>query len=259
LCRSLPCLPHSPKCLTRAMPRASATACGIYSMRHLLLFSVLATLADVTSYQRIIALQRERLNAVFGVCFRCAPAVNTLRHLFLALGGDDLEAAFRRHACDLNAHGRPEAMRTVALDGKTLRSSFNHLTDPGASGTGRGAGRGRSGAAADGRAWHCRRVVHRGRAGLPEGRVCSGCRDRQCPAGPCQGQPAHPARDPGRAVRRRAPLDSHETVDPAAIPLGFGEAATVARSTGASRCSTRPASWTRPGRRWSSASPGFRA
>ncbi len=103
-----------------------------YSMRHLLLFSVLATLAGATSYQKIVAfmaLQRERLNTVFGACFHRAPAVNTLRHLFLALGCDDLEAAFRRHACDLNAHGKPEALRTVALDGKTLRGSFDHLTD----------------------------------------------------------------------------------------------------------------------------------
>ena len=103
-----------------------------YSMRHLLLFSVLATLAGATSYQKIvafIALQRERLNAVFGACFRRAPAVNTLRHLFLALGGDDLEAAFRRHARDLDARPAPEALRTVALDGKTLRGSFDHLTD----------------------------------------------------------------------------------------------------------------------------------
>ena len=103
-----------------------------YSMSHLLLFSVLAVLAGATSYQKIIAfiaVQRERLNAVFGACFRRAPAVNTLRHLFLALGRDDLEAAFRRHARDLNAHSRPQALRTVALDGKTLRGSFDHLSD----------------------------------------------------------------------------------------------------------------------------------
>jgi len=103
-----------------------------YSMSHLLLFSVLATLAGATSYQKIIAfiaLQRERLNAVFGACFRRAPAVNTLRHLFLALGRDDLEAAFRRPARDLSLHSTPEAPRTVALDGKTLRGSFDHLTD----------------------------------------------------------------------------------------------------------------------------------
>ncbi len=103
-----------------------------YSMSHLLLFSVLAVLTGATSYKRIIAfiaLQRERLNVVFGACFRRAPAVNTLRHLFLTLSRDDLEAAFRRHVCDLNAHSTQEALRTVALDGKTLRGSFDHLTD----------------------------------------------------------------------------------------------------------------------------------
>ncbi len=103
-----------------------------YSMSHLLLFSVLAVLAGATSYQKtiaFIALQRDRLNAVFGACFRRAPAVNTLRHLFLALGRDDLEAAFRCHAHDLSARSAPEALRTVALDGKTLRGSFDHLAD----------------------------------------------------------------------------------------------------------------------------------
>ena len=55
------------------------------------------------------------------------------------------------------------------------------------------------------------------------------------------------------------PCDCHETVDPAANLLGFGVAAMAARSIAVSRCSTRPAFWTRPGRRWSAASPGFRA
>src|ERR1700712_804009 len=175
-----------------------------YSMRHLLLFSVLATLAGATSYQKIIAfiaLQRERLNAVFGACFRRAPAVNTLRHLFLALGRDDLEAAFRRHARDLNARPAPEALRTVALDGKTLRGSFDHLTDRKAvhvlsafasdaalilahQELGGATGRGRGRAEADGRAGPHGRAVHRRRAALPKGRLRSGRRDRQCPAGP---------------------------------------------------------------------------
>ncbi len=103
-----------------------------YSMSHLLLFSVLAVLAGATSYKKIIAfiaLQRDRLNVVFGAGFRRAPAVNTLRHLFLALDGGELEAAFRRHAYDLSASSPPGALRTVALDGKTLRGSFDHLTD----------------------------------------------------------------------------------------------------------------------------------
>ena len=54
--------------------------------------------------------------------------MNTLRHLFLVLDRDDLEAAFRRHACALNASA-PGVLRTIALDGKTLRGSVDHLND----------------------------------------------------------------------------------------------------------------------------------
>src|SRR4051794_41832636 len=99
-------------------------------MRHLLLFSVLAVLTGATSYQGIITfidLQRDRLNTVFGASFRRAPAVNTLRHLFLALGRDDLEAAFRRHARGLIARATAEALRTIVLDGYRLLGSFVHL------------------------------------------------------------------------------------------------------------------------------------
>src|SRR5688572_1420432 len=103
-----------------------------YSLSHLLLFSVLAVLAGATSYQKIItfiAVQRDRLNTAFSAGFRRAPALNTLRSLFLALERDDLEAAFRRHAQELNGTVRMTGKRIVALDGKTLRGSFDHLND----------------------------------------------------------------------------------------------------------------------------------
>ena len=76
-----------------------------YGLAPLLLFSVLAVLAGATSYRRIrlvIGVHRERLNATFGTRLRRAPAVNTLRRLFLTLDQDDLEGAFRRHAQELN-------------------------------------------------------------------------------------------------------------------------------------------------------------
>ncbi len=103
-----------------------------YPLAHLLLFSVLAILAGATSYRGIlvfIAVHRERLNAVFGTTLRRAPAVNTLRTLFQALDPIALEAAFRQHARELSeAAPTPEA-RVIALDGKTLKRSFDHLND----------------------------------------------------------------------------------------------------------------------------------
>src|SRR3954451_12937503 len=76
-----------------------------YPLAHLLLFSVLAVLAGATSYRGIlsfIGVHRERLTAPFGPRLRRAPAVNTLRNLFLALDPVDLETAFRRHARGLH-------------------------------------------------------------------------------------------------------------------------------------------------------------
>jgi len=103
-----------------------------YGLAHLLLFSVLAVLAGATSYRRIrlfIGAHRERLNATFDARFRRAPAVNTLRALLHALDPAELEAAFRRHAERLDDTPTSPGRRVVALDGKTLRGSFDHLDD----------------------------------------------------------------------------------------------------------------------------------
>lgn len=103
-----------------------------YGLVPLLLFSILAVLTGATSYQHIItfiAVHRERLNAAFVTHFRRAPAINTLRNLLLALDPAALEAAFRRHAQHLDKRIGAEGWRTVALDGKTLRGSFDHLID----------------------------------------------------------------------------------------------------------------------------------
>jgi hypothetical protein len=103
-----------------------------YTLAHLLLFSVLAVLAGATSYRGIltfIGVHRERLNAVFGAGLRRAPAVNTLRALFQALDPAELEAAFRNHARALHDGVPASGRRVIALDGKTLRRSFDHLHD----------------------------------------------------------------------------------------------------------------------------------
>ena len=102
-----------------------------YPLPHLLLFSVLAVLAGATSYRGIItflAVHRDRLGHVYGVRLRRAPAVNTLRDLCLALDPAALEAAFRRHARHLG-RARTDGPSAVALDGKTLRRSFDRLHD----------------------------------------------------------------------------------------------------------------------------------
>src|ERR671933_1452004 len=108
----------------RTMPDPRRAQGKRYPLAHLLLFSVLAVLAGATSYRGILAfigVHRERLNATFGTRFRRAPAVNTLRDLFLALDPAALEAAFRQHARAL-ADGAPASgpgPHVIALDGRT--------------------------------------------------------------------------------------------------------------------------------------------
>lgn len=103
-----------------------------YPLPYLLLFTVLALLSGARSYRGIITFleqRREHLNHHFGVNLKRAPVVNTLRTVLQTLDGEALEDAFRRHAKALvpanTAQGRP----VVALDGKTLRGSFDHIND----------------------------------------------------------------------------------------------------------------------------------
>jgi DDE_Tnp_1-associated len=102
-----------------------------YPLAPLLLFTVLALLSGATSYRRIICFleqRREVLNELFGLSLRRAPSVNTLRTVLQNLDGDALERAFRQHAASLLV--RPAGrMPTIALDGKTLKGSFDHLPE----------------------------------------------------------------------------------------------------------------------------------
>jgi hypothetical protein len=52
-----------------------------------------------------------------------------LRTVLQDLDGDALEQAFRRHAEGLLPAAEPGRMPVIALDGKTLKGSFDHLND----------------------------------------------------------------------------------------------------------------------------------
>lgn len=103
-----------------------------YPLPYLLLFTVLALLSGARSYRGIITFleqRRELLNVQFGVDLKRAPAVNTLRTVLQALETETLEEALRRHAKSLLPAGKPGERPAIALDGKTLRGSFDHIND----------------------------------------------------------------------------------------------------------------------------------
>ena len=103
-----------------------------YPLPYLLLFTVLALLSGARSYRGVITFLGQRqgaLNEHFGCTLKRAPAVNTLRTVLQALDAETLEAAFRQHAKALLGLAGPAGHPVIALDGKTLRGSFDHLAD----------------------------------------------------------------------------------------------------------------------------------
>ena len=103
-----------------------------YPLPYMLLFTVLALLSGAKSYRGIITFleqRREHLNHHFGVDLKRAPVVNTLRMVLQSLPTEALEEAFRRHAQALLPDGGAGEQPVIAIDGKTLRGSFDHIND----------------------------------------------------------------------------------------------------------------------------------
>lgn len=101
-----------------------------YDLSHLLFFSVLAVASGATSYrkiQRFMHAHLERFNALCQLRWKRAPAHTSIRYAFHGLDHQALEAVFRQHAARL-AQERPSGV-SIAMDGKTLRGSFDHFED----------------------------------------------------------------------------------------------------------------------------------
>jgi hypothetical protein len=104
----------------------------LYKLPHVLLFSILAIVTGCNSYRGIvtfIAVHRHRLNAAFGLSWRRAPAHTAIRYILQGLDPAMVEAAFRRHAALLQTARATPGKGSIALDGKTLRGSFDNFHD----------------------------------------------------------------------------------------------------------------------------------
>jgi hypothetical protein len=114
------------------VPDARRAQGQLYKLPHVLLFSILAIVTGCNSYRGIVTfidVHRHRLNAAFGLKWRRAPAHTAIRYIIQGLDPAPVEVAFRRHAALLQeAHGAP-GQGSIALDGKTLRGSFDNFCD----------------------------------------------------------------------------------------------------------------------------------
>src|ERR1700692_1623289 len=100
----------------------------IYKLPYVLLFAILAVVTGGNSFRSIetfIKVHRRRLNAAFGLRWKRAPAHTAIRSILQGLDSPDGEGVFRRHAAALRDAATDPSRRTIALDGKTLRRSFD--------------------------------------------------------------------------------------------------------------------------------------
>ena len=104
----------------------------LYGLPHVLLFAILAVVTGCNSYRGIatfIGVHRRTLNAAFGLTWRRAPAHTAVRYILQGLDPAAVETAFRRHAALLQAARATPGQGSIALDGKTLRGSFDRFHD----------------------------------------------------------------------------------------------------------------------------------
>ncbi len=101
-----------------------------------MLSAILAVLSGATSYRKVhrfVEAHLERLNGAFGFGWKTAPAYSAIRTILHGLDPGDVERVFRAHAAELSGTGtgeRAQALAVVAMDGKTLRHSFDAFRRP---------------------------------------------------------------------------------------------------------------------------------
>ena len=104
----------------------------LYQLPHILLFSIFAIVSGANSYRGIrtfVMVHRPRLNKAFKIRWKKTPAHTAIRYILQGLSAADVEKAFRVHAAKLNGDNADARTRVIALDGKTLKGSFDNFND----------------------------------------------------------------------------------------------------------------------------------
>ncbi len=107
-----------------------------YKLAPLLLSIVLSVLSGATSFRKMalyMAIQRDRLNQLWGTHWQDTPSYGAIRDFLAALDESSLEAVLRRHARYLANVSETASVETgircIALDGKALRGSAHRLDE----------------------------------------------------------------------------------------------------------------------------------
>ncbi len=103
-----------------------------FDLSTVLLYAILAMVAGANSYRQMhefIRTHLQRLNEAFGLELPYSPSYSGLRLILQGVDPKALEAGFRRHAASLPTSPAMEGLTAIAVDGKTLRGSFDAFND----------------------------------------------------------------------------------------------------------------------------------
>ena len=118
--------------ILRAIPDHRRAEGKRFDLATVLLYAILGMVAGANSYRQVhefIRIHLQRLNEAFGLRLPYSPSYTGLRLILQGVDPAMLEAAFRRHASSLPAPARSEGPVAIAVDGKTLRGSFDAFSD----------------------------------------------------------------------------------------------------------------------------------
>lgn len=103
----------------------------MFDLPHLLLFSILAIASGADSYRKIIIFIQENfdiLGTTYGSTWKRPPSYNCVRRAIQGVNQKEVEKVFRGFSKE-TACVEKGTWRTVSLDGKALRQSFDHVND----------------------------------------------------------------------------------------------------------------------------------
>jgi hypothetical protein len=104
-----------------------------FDLATVLLYSILGMVAGANSYRQMhefIRIHLQRLNEAFGLRLPYSPSYTGLRLIIRGVDPAALEAAFRHHAASISTPlEAAQGLTAIAVDGKTLRGSFDAFSD----------------------------------------------------------------------------------------------------------------------------------
>jgi hypothetical protein len=116
----------------RAIPDRRRDEGKRFDLATVLLYAILSMVAGANSYRQMhefIRIHLQRLNEAFGLRLRCSPSYTGLRLIIQGVDPTALETAFRQHALSISTPLPSDGLTAIAVDGKTLRGSFDAFSD----------------------------------------------------------------------------------------------------------------------------------